>query len=397
VIRSAPRRWTDAAGWLSRAARLPGRERQVVVQIAKAGVASVAAWLLTARFFHLAAEFYGPMAALLMIDYTVYRSVLQAVRLVAAVMFGVLLASVIGQAAGVNPVSIALVVVAALAVGQWRRLGEHGTYVAVTAVIMLAFGAATHTSYLLSSLGATAVGAAVGATLNAVVLPPTHFRDAGLAVADLGQEIAKQLRGVADAIGAEWSPDDTAHWFRQGERLPAYEATAQAALELGSESQRLNPFRRVRAGPPAAGRAAPAEHHGVLRSLRQVSRQLRDIGALVGDYDWGVRPLPPDGHVTPVCAAAMRQAAEAIETYVDDPSFTGCDPRGELAERARALSRRRTDITERIRRGELEPGTWPISGALLLQVENLVVTLAHAPAAARPDAARGGRVTAARS
>src|SRR4051794_15967438 len=77
--------------------RLSGRDREGLVQAAKMAVAAVVAWL-AARQLGGPQSFIAPYAAVLIMNGTVYRSLVDAARQVTTVVLGVLVAFVVAGA-----------------------------------------------------------------------------------------------------------------------------------------------------------------------------------------------------------------------------------------------------------------------------------------------------------
>src|SRR3954469_21694199 len=88
-----------------------------VTQLVKTALAAVLAWVLATEVFSLSQSFLAPWAALLVVHATVYRTFSRGLRQVAAAVAGVLLAWAVGNALGLDTVSVAVVIALGLAIG----------------------------------------------------------------------------------------------------------------------------------------------------------------------------------------------------------------------------------------------------------------------------------------
>src|SRR5688572_23717888 len=129
-----------------------------VLQIGKTVLAAVLAWVIAVDLLSLEQSFLAPWAALLTMHATVYRTVARGLQQAAAAVVGVLLAFAAGVTLGVSWASLALVLLAALAVGALRPMRAESTTAAATALVVLLTGAADDGSLLLERLADTFVG-----------------------------------------------------------------------------------------------------------------------------------------------------------------------------------------------------------------------------------------------
>ncbi|MEV8607113.1 FUSC family protein [Amycolatopsis sp. NPDC051373] len=232
-------------GWLSRALRVPGRERRTLVQAAKAALAAAGAWLLATLVLRLPQPFLAPYAAVFLVETTVYRSVRGWVQQVGAVGAGVVLAGLAGQVIPWPAVALGLVVFVGLLIGSWRRFGESGVWVGVTGMLLIAYG--TPAALLGDRLVETAIGAAIGAVVNALVFPPLSGRRLVEAIDALAGTLAGFLGSTAGLIRAEQPPDDVEDWLGEARELRSVVAVTADAIRRTREERVLN-LRRRRSG-----------------------------------------------------------------------------------------------------------------------------------------------------
>lgn len=229
-------RWIAPFAWVSRAFRVPGEERRSLIQTTKAAVAAVIAWIVAASVLRLPQPFLAPYAAVFLVQATVYRSLRGWAQQVGAVSVGVLLAAGAGQVIPSVTVALGLVIFVGLLIGSWRGFGDSGVWVGITGMLLISYGSATEPILLADRLLETALGAAIGAVLNAVILPPLHgqrLRDAtsrlATAIADILDETADLVRGGDSADGLEdrlqdvrslaAEAEDAIGWTREGRYL----------------------------------------------------------------------------------------------------------------------------------------------------------------------------------
>lgn len=306
-------RW-DGLGRAVDALRRDSREREAVVQAAKAALAAVLA-LLGTRWFGASGTdgfggdptFLAPYAAVLTVATTVRRSWSGAARQAAMVLIGVLLAFATVRLVPLPAVGLALVVVVGLLVGRWRRLGDDGYWVAITALLLLVNGSAADPRDLVAWVLLSVVGAVVGAAVNTLVFPPLHLQDARDAVGSLGREISGELRWVAGGVNEGWGPADAESWVTKSRGLRTAVHGARHAVWVGRESVRWNPRRR-RIAAYDSSLTGPS----TVERLDRLSERVVQVAVLLGDLaELGERP--PD----PALAGLLDQLADAVDALVE--------------------------------------------------------------------------------
>ncbi|WP_410586957.1 FUSC family protein [Amycolatopsis sp. lyj-23] len=246
-------------GWIARAVRVPGRERRVLVQSAKATLAATVAWLLATLVLRLPQPFLAPYAAVFLVEATVYRSLRGWLQQVGSVASGVLLAAVAGQLIPWQAVALAGVVFVGLLAGSWRRFGEAGVWVGVTGMLVISYGTAREPVLLGDRLLETALGAAIGVAVNTLIFPPLYGERLAAAAGRLGKALAELLESLSDVIRRDEPPDDLDDLLSQEQDTRSQVLAAEEAVGLTREGRMLN----LRRGRPAAG----AHHERPLRTL----------------------------------------------------------------------------------------------------------------------------------
>lgn len=239
----------------------------------KMALAAVLAWLVAQRLASPQA-FIAPYAAVFLMSQTVYRSLLNAFQQVAALVVGILLAFVAATVIHQQVVALGVVVLVGMLIGQWHKLGENGLWVGVIGLLMLTYGTADQSAYLADRVGETALGAAIGVSINMLLLPPVHLHQARVAVAGLADEIDRLLRSIADDLRKDWQHSDARTWVRDARALNSTINRADERMALGAESTRLNARRLLwrRGGDREVARYRPA-----IEVFRELSTQIQRI------------------------------------------------------------------------------------------------------------------------
>lgn len=268
--------------WLQRAIQHPGREREGVVQSVKMALAAVLAWFV-AQLLKSPQAFIAPYVAVFLMSGTVYRSLLNAVQQVAALLVGILLAFVAATVIGQPLAALGVVVLVGMLIGQWHKLGDNGVWVGVIGLLMLTYGTADQGAYLVDRVRETVLGAAIGVSINMLLLPPVHLHQARDAVAALAGEVERLLCSIADELRKDWQHSDARTWVREAWALNGAIHRADERMAVGVESTRLNARRLLwrRGGDGDVARYRPA-----IEVFRELSTQIqRMVEALAAGSD----------------------------------------------------------------------------------------------------------------
>ncbi|MBB5857406.1 aromatic acid exporter family protein [Amycolatopsis umgeniensis] len=211
--------------------------RRSLVQTTKAAAAAVIAWIVATSVLELPQPFLAPYAAVFLVQATVYRSLRGWAQQVGAVSVGVLLAAAAGQFIPSVTVALGLVVFTGLLIGSWRGFGESGVWVGITGMLLISYGNATEPVLLADRLLETALGAAIGAVLNAVILPPLHGERLRTATSRLASAIADVLEKTAALVRGGEAADLLHERMRDVRSLVA---EAEEAIGWTQESRYLN-------------------------------------------------------------------------------------------------------------------------------------------------------------
>jgi uncharacterized membrane protein YccC len=287
------------------------------LQLVKTAAAAVIAWVLAKEVFGLPQPFLAPWAALLTIHATVYRTMARGLQQAGAAVIGVLLAFAVSLAFDVTWAALAVVLVAALAVGRIRGLRAESTTAAATALVVLLTGYADDGSMLLSRLGDTFIGIGVGLVVNFAVWPPLRDRAAARRIDELDDQLGELLAQMARELLED---DDLDHdgWVERTRDLDGGIDDAWSDVRNARESGRLNLRRH------AAQRIADTRDLGdVLVRLEQAVADTRSMARTIGragpPAEWN--PEFRDAWVSALgrAAAAVRdESAEDVDQIYED-------------------------------------------------------------------------------
>ncbi|MEU9170551.1 aromatic acid exporter family protein [Streptomyces sp. NPDC048420] len=343
----------------------PGRERDLLVQSLKASAAAILAWLVAGVWMGDPMALMAPWVAVVLVQATVYSSLMQAARQFAAICCGALLASMALALTGNTLGAVALSVPLLMLLANWPRFGDQGIYGATTALFTLATGAAGAAS-VGHRVGQAALGAVIGLAVNAFVLPPIHLRDVRENLAALAREAGDVLHSVAgDLRDGEW---DTQDWSHASARLEHRLEALRSARGWSRESLRLTaaPLRAVRRPPaPAPPERDDERWSRVTGHIRALTRTL----AVAADDDRA--PIAPAGPVLDSYARLLELIGDACHAESDRLLASGGDGRpDDRTETAMRELRERLQDGLREHAGQGADGT-TVLGTLLLQAENL--------------------------
>jgi hypothetical protein len=355
-------------GWsaTTRAAvRAPGPERTDALLLVKAAVAAVIAWQLAVRLMHSPTPFYAPLAALLVVDKTIVRSIWQSVERLVAVVVGMSVAWVVGTSVGVTWWSMVLVMLVALLIGRWDRLGDHGIQVPVMVLLSLITVKWDNVDFTYLTIVETLLGGVVGVLVNAVVLAPMHLTEPRRAVLELTERVRGLLDDMAEGLREGWDVDTARAWHARATRIGEAVPEVLEAIEMGRESTRLNPRHRLR---PVTidwdGYARTAEV--VQRTQWPVAGIARALADAAADAQW--QSAPSEDWLDRY-AGVLEHLGAAGERF----GIHKEEAEREVEEHLDAALLSLETLGDEVRRTRLEdPNAWPAYGALVLEARRLV-------------------------
>ena len=366
------------------------RAQPTAVTMARLAATAVFAYLVALPLPASPHPVLAPLTALLVVQVSLYQTLSSAVRRVAAVVAGVVLAVGLSAWIAFTWWSLGVVIVVALGVGYALRLGDSTLEVPISAMLILSVAGvrAAASGRIIETL----VGAAAGLAAGLVFAPP-QVQPAAEAIQDLCRKVADLLdqmaAGVADGSVLERSAD----WLTQARALGAEIERVDDALRQAEDSLRLNPRGlRLQAAPISLrGRLETLEHGAI--TLRGLARSLADSIRLAHDDS----PMH-DPEARDRLASVLAHLAAAVRTFGSLAVVTGMSAQEQLtAELERDLSAAQ-DQQDRLSEmlgtdPAVRPVGWPLRGELISHLDRLRSELRAATptAAPRPPRVRSWR------
>ncbi|WP_055498577.1 FUSC family protein [Streptomyces albus] len=292
--------------WLTRAKGSAGYERHTLELIGKSALAATVAWFVAHDLMAARSPAFAPFSAVLMMQVTVYRSLLQSLRYLGAVVAGVAIQAALGFLAGPDLLTFALVALIAMVIGRWRRLGTQGGQVATAAFFAFStYTAATGNAQRVEQLGQivalVGVGCAIGVVVNVLILPPMRYRGAEEGIRILAHSLCDLLGDIWPALrDGDLDEERTRHWRQRTTAFGSLNSQARAAFDTAVESKFYNP-RRLLAGHRDRGFSGYGE---VLSALQRVTWQVTSLTRTLEQW--------PEEENGPECRAFLRDYARLL-------------------------------------------------------------------------------------
>ncbi|GAB2758762.1 FUSC family protein [Streptomyces bullii] len=231
--------------WTAPAVRFVKRRRDpVVVQAFRSATAATIAYVIALRLSPEVAPLTAPLTALLVVQVTLYATLTNGIRRVNAVVAGVLVAIAFSLLVGLTWWSLALLILASLAVGHLVRVDEYVPEVAISAMLVL--GVTTHGDTAWARIVETLIGAVVGLGCNLLLAPPVWVEEAGESIEGLARRLRQLMLRMGEEAAGRLPVDRAAAQLHEARRLDHDIVEVDAALRQAEDSLRLNP--RVREG-----------------------------------------------------------------------------------------------------------------------------------------------------
>lgn len=363
----------DVRKWTAQLWQLVQRRREpVVVQTLRSAAAATVAYVIALRLSPEPAPLTAPLTALLVVQVTFYATLTNGIRRVNSVVAGVLVAIAFSLLVGLTWWSLALLIVAALAVGHLVRVDEYVAEVAISAMLVLGVTTVGFTAW--ARIVETLIGAVVGMACNLLLPPPVWVDEAGQSIEDLARRVRQLMLRMGEEAAGRIPWEQAAERLHEARRLDHDIVRVDAALRQAEDSLRLNP--RVREG---------LLHRVVLRTgldtleictvvLRVLARSFTDLAKARDTEDL----FPP--RVGAVVEQLLSEIADAIVSFAVLVT-THLSENAESAE-ARLTAELHTAAGTRDRLAELlqeeiraDWANWQLMGAVLTEVNRIIAEL----------------------
>ena len=330
-----------------------------VIQLLKTVLAAVLAWVLATEVFSLPQPFLAPWAALLVVHATVYRTFSSGLRQVAAAVMGVVLAWGVGSALGLDTTSVAVVLILGLAIGAMPWFGNEAATVATTGLVVLTTGFSGDESVLVSRLGDTAIGIAVGLLVNAIVWPPLRRRTAIAAMDRIDGRIGVLLADMSQGLVSRFNNDEVADWVDRTRSLDRELDNAWSLVRQTQESARMNPRRSARQFRD------PQRWLSLLQRMDQAVADTRSMARTLGYVATRRDEWQPEfrDRWTTLLGDAGRAIADADAVAI------------------RAIRERLTALVDDVGALHPTPSIWPVYGGLMMNLRNVLDAMGEVAAA----------------
>ncbi|GHG93217.1 FUSC family protein [Streptomyces rubradiris] len=357
------RKWTSGLQRVLRRRREPA----VVQTLRSAGAASVA-YVIALRLSPEPAPLTAPLTALLVVQVTFYATLTNGIRRVNSVVAGVLVAIAFSVLVGLTWWSLALLIVAALAVGRLVRVDEYTAEVAISAMLVL--GATVgYTAW--ARIVETLIGAAVGTACNLLLPPPVWVDEAGRSIEGLARRVRQLMLRMGEEAAGRVPWQRAAERLHEARRLDHDITGVDAALRQAEDSLRLNP--RVKEG---------LLHRVVLRTgldtleictvvLRVLARSFTDLAKARGSQDL----FPP--RVGATVEQLLSEIADAVVSFAvlvtTHLSQDAESAEARLSAELHTAAGTRDRLAELLREEIAEDWTdWQLLGAVLTETTRII-------------------------
>jgi len=347
------------------------RAQPAAATIIRLAACAVFAYLVALLVPETSPPVLAPLTAILVLQVSIYQTLFSAVRRVAAVVTGVLMALGLSRWTGFTWWSLGLTIVLGLAVGYALRLREAVLEVPISSMLILSVASKAAASRITETLIGTAAGLIAGFVLTAPQVEP-----AGEAIADLARTMADLLGRMAEGLDDGSVSNSARGWLDQARALGNEIRTVGEALQQAEESTKLNPRSMwLPYGSLTLRQSLETLEHSAI-TVRVLARSLLDSARLAGDgnsvNDPGVRRRLAD---------TLRELSAAVRAY--GRLATEVEPRhrgvlaAELERRVAAARDRQGRLSELLAAAPAaRPVGWPLRGELISHLDRLRSELA---------------------
>ena len=349
--------------------------------VVKSGLAAGVAWSIAALSTSTSTPVLAPLTAIVVVQVSVRASLGTAFERSAAVVLGVLVALVVGDALHLNGITVAVVVALTLGVAQLvlRLPPSAARQVPVTALVVLSAATSTQQSSAWHRVLDTVIGAGVGVAVS-MALPASRLVDARQTLGRLADGLGGLLEAMGTGLREPWSTDQTVDWRRTARNVR--DRTVDQAVEAvgnGRDAARWNVrdrrhidvLGRFEDVMPRLERAAIGvsvisrglDDHARLSG--SIHKPMQSMGALLVGLGNAVRALVNDVLDQPEQPALVEAMVQVHQRRAD--CVHGASQRAKLA-----LDHGHPSDVEDVE--DLE-GEWLGYAALLVQVDRIVADL----------------------
>lgn len=344
-------------------------QEPVVVQSVRSAAAASIAYVIAVRLSPEPAPLTAPLTALLVVQVTLYSTLTTGIRRVNSVVAGVMVAIGFSLLVGLTWWSLALLILASLAVGHLVRVSEFVPEVAISAMLVLGVTRVGDTAW--ARVLETLIGAVVGLGCNLLFAPPVWVGAAGQSIEDLARRVRQLMLRMGEEAAGRTPVEHATARLHEARRLDHDIVGVDAALRQAEDSLKLNP--RVREG---------LLHRIVLRTgldtleictvvLRVLARTLTDLA----------KERDPEPLFEPQVGAVLEQllseVADAVVSFAvlvtTDVSHNAESAETRLAAELATASATRDKLAQLLLEGvQRDARQWQLHGAVLTEVNRIL-------------------------
>jgi hypothetical protein len=238
-------RWQRLASfaWLGRPTRwrdVPGRLRPTIESVIRLTAAAVLSYLLTLATTSGAIDLTGPLTALLVMQASAFSTLKMGAIRVAAVLAGVLVATLVSIWIGLTWWSLGAVIAASLILAKIFRLGEQAMEAPISAMLIL--GVTNPNVAAEIRVLNTLIGAGVGVAFNLVYPPALPTRRASRAVISAAEAAAAPLDAASKGLArGPINREQVQDWLDRVHAGMLHLKSATDTVASLKDSRRLNP------------------------------------------------------------------------------------------------------------------------------------------------------------
>lgn len=356
----------------------PGPDRDVLLLILKSVTAATLAWVIANNVLQAPSTTFAPFTALLMVQATISQSLDRSARYAGAMVFGVVLAGLLTPMLGAAVLTFGILMLVALVLGRWRKLGHQGPQVGVAALFAYssftqAGGAPANFLQLASIAGLVLLGCGLGVITNLVLVPPMRYRSAEYGIRALAHSLCELLTDLSQGLRTGVPDKEQADaWSHRAEQFPQVVSQARSTVEHAAETMRYNPRRLF-----ARHSSSFEGHRAILNALERATEQLRSAArglTYAASTDHPAHQKHQD--FLTAHADVLAAAAETARVLGELHSANDTQHFEELNNAIERARRAATTVAEQTEGQELDsPGQWPLYGALQTDAHRIVEDL----------------------
>jgi uncharacterized membrane protein YgaE (UPF0421/DUF939 family) len=347
--------------------------------VLKAGLAAGVSFSVARWVTDVPNPLLAPATAIVTVHATAWTSLRTALQRSVAVVAGVILALLIGDAVPLNGITVGILVTVALGIGVFalRLSGNPANQLPITVLLVLAVVSSGQKSYGVGRAVDTLIGAAMGGLVS-LVLPISRLREARSALAHLAAELTECLATMGAGLQQPWSDRMTSEWETRAQRARTRAARrAVDAVGSGRRAARWNYRDRRHLDDLAQFDDLAPRLERISIGVSEIARDLDRTAAQTPDDH---APTPRLGALLTALSGAVRALGEQLDAPGDDRALRAAlQEVGVRRDESRHGATRRARLAVDGGANALDPAAdeWLAYGAVLVQADAIVGDLAR--------------------